>query len=129
MATDHAERLLVEGGDVDVCGIEPGDRETAVRCRGRERRVVFAPTEPLLLDRGDDRAVDEQCSGSIVKSCAEAEDHRRAAAIREGVAPGPVRHKATLYNCGYDLPHTGGKSAARPNQGPVGRNYLPREGR
>src|SRR5690606_26790685 len=63
-ALELGERLLVEGDGVEVGGLEAGVLEAGEGGGEREARVVLDPRQALLLDRGDDLAVDDEGGGA-----------------------------------------------------------------
>ena len=86
-ALEFDEGLLVEGDAVDVAGGEAGVREAGEGGGDREAGVVLDPREALLLDRGDQLAVDDERGGGVVVVGGDAEDaghrgHSREAGSR-----------------------------------------------
>jgi hypothetical protein len=73
-ALELGERLFVEGDGVEVAGLKAGVLQAGEGGGERQAGVVLDPRQPLLLDRGDDLAVDHERRGGVVVVRGDAED-------------------------------------------------------
>src|SRR5262249_18226364 len=73
-ALELEHRLLVEDDRVELLGLEPRLLEAPLDRRERERRVVLAAREALLLNRKGGHAVDDESRRGVVVMRRNAED-------------------------------------------------------
>ncbi len=68
-AVEFEHRALIKYHRVELAGFKPGRLKAVFDRAHGKSGIVFAPGEPLFLDRGYRHAVDNQCRGCVVVMC------------------------------------------------------------